>query len=164
MKVSWTSYWWLVIFSKLLCVQLSHLPKCWLMREQQTTRQMKSAPSEKQTVSASTWSYFLIPLSGITQRGSTNEKIKAGMTTASLFTSRVQQTLAERQREKALYYFSLTLLSFIQSSFLSHRTRLTLLSWHRLCGNQEIERKKVIESKWPPVFPEVKRINGWLAQ
>jgi len=33
MKVSWLSYWWLVIFCKLLCVQLSRLPKCWLMRE-----------------------------------------------------------------------------------------------------------------------------------
>lgn len=42
MKVSWPSYWWLVIFGKLLCVQLSRLPKCWLMREQHNTRQMKT--------------------------------------------------------------------------------------------------------------------------
>lgn len=143
MKVSWPSYWWFVIFSKLLCMQLSHLPKCWLMREQQNTRQMKSAPSEKQTVSASTSSYFLIPSSGITQRGSPNEKIRAVMTTASLFTSRVQQTLTDRRRERKHFITAVSppFLSFIQSSFLSHRTRLTLLSWHRLCGNQEIEKE-----------------------
>lgn len=57
MKVSWPSYWWLVNLSKLLCVQLSHLPKCWLMRKQQTTRQMKSAPSEKQLSDPIIWNH-----------------------------------------------------------------------------------------------------------